>query len=116
MTQSYRRALMERNYEVTPEQNAAHRHILEGAVPAKKSLEQLLGSLDRLGALDRDEFAKIQDAVEVLGGLCIPMALLTVVEDPRQAAASRMFSSMLRARSNETEEDEPASDAPGMRR
>ncbi len=116
MTHSYRRALMERDYEVTPEQHAAHRHILEGVLPVKKSLDDLLGSLGRLGALDREESAKIQEALEVLGGLCIPMALLTVVEDPRQAAAARMFSSMLRAQGNDTDDEEPTSDAPGMRR
>lgn len=116
MTHSYRRALMERDYEVTPEQHAAHRHILEGVVPVKKSLDHLLGSLGRLGALDREESAKIQEALEVLNGLCIPIALLQVVEDPRQAAAARMFSNMLRSCSEHTDDEEPASDAPGMRR
>jgi hypothetical protein len=50
----------------------------------------------------------------VLDGLCIPMALLTVVEDPREAAKAQMFSNMLRSRRADDEEE--STDAPGMRR
>jgi hypothetical protein len=112
---SYSMHLQENDYEVTPDQRATHKHILDSVVPARRDLAELVRFLDSHGALDQDEAAKLREAVRVLEGLCVPMALLKEVEDPRQAAASRMFSSMLRSRS-EPEADEDEDNSPSMGR
>jgi hypothetical protein len=111
---SYKASIEERDYEVTAEQRAAHLHILNNTVPVRKDLSELVLFLGRYGAVDGEEAQKLRDAVQVLDGLCIPMALLTVVEDPREAAKAQMFSNMLRSRRADDEEE--STDAPGMRR
>ena len=113
---SYRNQIAGRDYEVTPDQKAAHRHILENVVPTRKDLADLVSFLDQHGAVDPNEAEKLREAVRVLDGLCIPMALLKEVEDPRSAAAARMFSGMLRSRkATEQEAPEEADSPPSMR-
>lgn len=113
---SYRDRIAGADYEVTPEQKATHRHILEHVIPARKDLAELVSFLDRHGALDREEAEKLREAVRVLDGFGIPMALLKEIDDPRAAASARMFSSMLRARREADDEDvADADEAPSMR-
>jgi hypothetical protein len=108
MTGFYRTSIADRGYEVTPEQKAAHRHILEGVVPARKNLADLISFLGCHEALDSDEAHTLREALQVLDSLCIPMALLKEVEDPRQVAAARLFSSMLRTRVEPDPEEQEA--------
>lgn len=113
----YRRDLAARNFEVTPNQRATHMHILERAVPLKRDLEEFLSQLRREEALDREEAVQISDTIDLIQSLCYPMALLNVVEDPKDAAARAMFSRHLQACKVVTEQDEPEEedDTPSFR-
>ncbi|NTF17360.1 hypothetical protein G6L37_02890 [Agrobacterium rubi] len=113
---SYKAQLVESGYEVTPDQRATHLHILNNTVPVKKDLDELVLFLGRHGAVDAEEAQKLREAVRILDGLLVPLALLKVVEDPRETAASLMFSSMLRGQMADDVEQSDEDDGPSAPR
>jgi hypothetical protein len=88
-------------------------HILDRVVPARHELRELVQFLGQYGALDAGEAQQLRDAIGVLDGLCVPIALLKVVEDPHQTAAASLFSNTLRSRAPNDHDIDVA--PPGMR-
>ncbi len=88
MAQTYRDWLKDREYKVTPEQHADHRHMLAAVDPVEKGLERLMhdfgvGETFEGGAkFNREELETLRAAHRILQGVEIPVALLQVEQKP----------------------------------